>query len=174
MAPSKQGPILTAIAWHMPGDEALRKELVDLLTGGNAHASFADTVDTFPVDHAGDRPGGSPHTAWELLEHVRIGQEDIVKFSSGPDYVEMKWPDDYWPREAAPKNPAEWTNSVAAMRKDLERFVQMIQDPKKDLHEPFAWGKGQTLLREALVLADHNSYHLGQLMLLRRSLEASH
>ncbi len=150
----------------------------------NAHASFADTIKDFPVERAGVRPGGSPHSGWELLEHLRLAQDDIVRFSGATakrrpagknppdDYHELDWPSGYWPSSPAPKDAEEWNGSVAAFRKDLDAFIAYLKDPQNDLHAPFAWGSGQTLLRETLVLADHNSYHIGQLMLVKRMLEA--
>lgn len=152
-------------------DADLRRHLVALLEGGNAHITFADAVKDFPVDRAGIRPEGSPHSAWELLEHLRIAQADIVLFSHSKDYVEPKWPDDYWPPSPAPKNKREWEASVEAVRTDLAQFIEMLKDERRNLFEPFPWGDGQTLLREALLIADHNSYHIGQLMLIRRMIE---
>jgi hypothetical protein len=152
-------------------DADLRKHLIALLEGGHAHITFADAVKNFPIDRAGVRPQGSPHSAWELLEHLRIAQADIVHFSHGKDYVEKKWPDDYWPSSPSPKNKQEWDASIKSVNKDLDEFSEMLKDNKRDLLEPFPWGDGQTLLREALLIADHNSYHLGQLMLVRRMLE---
>jgi hypothetical protein len=167
----------------MPDDSALRKNLIDLLQGGNAHITFDDALNGFPVDKANVRPEGSPHSAWELLEHLRIAQHDIVAFSAGfgpgsgkappKDYVELKWPEGYWPASLGPRSPSEWEASVSAVRENLARFVETLRDPKRDLFEPFPWGDGQTLLREALLIADHNAYHLGQLMLVRRMLEAA-
>ena len=154
-----------------PGNDAeLRRHLVELLEGGSAHITFADAVRDFPVERAGVRPEGSPHSAWELLEHLRIAQADIVRFSLGKDYVEPKWPEDYWPSSPAPKDDAEWGDSVEAVKQDLARFLAMLSNESRSLLEPFAWGEGQTLLREALLIADHNAYHLGQLMLVRRML----
>jgi uncharacterized damage-inducible protein DinB len=152
-------------------DAALRKQLADLLDGGNAHITFAETVKGFPAEHAGTRPHGSPHSAWELLEHLRIAQEDILIFSRSKDYVEKKWPDDYWPPSPAPRSGKEWESSIQSVNEQLKQFLAMLNDERRDLFEPFPWGEGQTLLREALLIADHNSYHLGQLMLLRRMLE---
>lgn len=166
-------------------DQALRHHLKQLLMEGQAHATFSATVKSFPVDKAGIRPAGSPHSAWELLEHLRIAQRDIVHFSGAqedgprpsgrkenpPGYSELKFPDDYWPASPAPANPQEWKRSVAAIEHDLALFVKALEDPRRDLYAPFPWGDGQTLLREALLIADHNAYHLGQLMLVRRMLE---
>ena len=159
----------------MSDDATLRKHLIDLLDGGNAHITFADVAKDFPVQSAGLRPGGSPHSAWELLEHMRIAQYDILAFSGGTEspYVELKWPDDYWPASPAPKDAGQWETSVTALRQDLDSFLALLRDPNRSLYDPFPWGQGQTLLREALLIADHNSYHLGQLMLLRRMVERS-
>ncbi len=156
-------------------DAALRKQLLELLDGGHAHIRFDEALKGFPVARAGERPAGSPHSAWELLEHIRIAQRDILEFSNPPDgrYVELKWPDDYWPPTAGPSTPSDWTNSVKAISRDLEAFKALIADTSRDLNNKFAWGKDQTLLRESLVLADHNSYHLGQLMLVRKMLEGN-
>ena len=156
---------------NLSGDADLRRHLIALLDSGNAHITFADAIKNFPFERAGIRPQGSPHSAWELLEHLRIAQADIVLFSHGKDYVEPKWPDDYWPSSQAPKNRREWDASVESVRKDLARFIEMLKDEQRDLFQPFPWGDGQTLLREALLIADHNSYHLGQLMLVRRMIE---
>jgi hypothetical protein len=153
-------------------DAVLRQHLIRLLRDAQAHITFGDAVKDFPVEKAGIRPAGSPHSAWELLEHIRIAQDDIVRFSGGTDYVPLKWPDDYWPASPAPRNRGEWDKSVAAVEADLERFVGLLEDPKRDLFQPLPWGQGQTLLREALLIADHNAYHVGQLMLLRRMLDS--
>jgi hypothetical protein len=152
-------------------DANLRTHLIALLVEGHAHITFADAVEAFPVEHAGVRPEGSPHSPWELLEHLRIAQADILHFSRGEGYVELKWPDDYWPSSPSPKSNAEWEVSIAAIREDMAQFIDIVKDERRDLFEPFPWGSGQTLLREALLIADHNSYHVGQLMLLRRMLE---
>jgi uncharacterized damage-inducible protein DinB len=154
-------------------DADLRKNLITLLEGGEAHITFEDAVKGFPADRAGSRPEGVPHSAWELLEHLRIAQADILSFSQGQDYVELKWPDDYWPSSPAPGDKREWKASVEAVVKDRARFVEMVRDEQRDLFTPFPWGSGQTLLREALLLADHNSYHVGQLLVVRQLLGSS-
>jgi len=149
----------------------LRKHLIAFLEGGDAHITFANAVKDFPVERAGLRPAGSPHSAWELLEHLRIAQADIVLFSQGNEYVEPNWPGDYWPSSPAPKSKREWETSVDSVGTDLTRFIELLKNEQRDLFEPFPWGSGQTLLREALLIADHNSYHLGQLILVRRMIE---
>ncbi len=155
----------------MKDDTRLRKQLTELLGTSHAHASFGETVDDFPVAKAGIRPTGMAHSGWELLEHMRLAQDDILRFTRSADYEPMKWPDDYWPAAPAPNDKSAWAASVAGFRKDLTEFTKILNDPTRNLYEPFPWGEGQTLLREALLIADHNAYHLGQLMLVRRLLE---
>jgi uncharacterized damage-inducible protein DinB len=156
----------------MPDDASLREHLIQLLKGGHAHATFEDAVRKFPVEKAGIRPNGAPHSAWDLLEHIRIAQNDILRFSQSADYESPSWPDGYWPAAPAPAGEMEWHRSVRAFHKDLADFQAMVRDPARDLHARFPWGDGQTLLREALLIADHNAYHLGQLVLVRRLLGA--
>ncbi len=145
--------------------------LLELLRGGRAHATFDDAVKNLPFDKTGIRPGGVPHSAWELVEHMRIAQNDILRFSRESDYVSPQWPEGYWPASAAPKNEAQWKKSMAAFRHDLKEFERLLRERFVEIDTPFPWGQGQTLLREALLIADHNSYHLGQLVLLRRLLD---
>ncbi len=151
-------------------DSALREQLIEMLEGGHAHASFDQVIKGFPLDRAGTRPDGVPHSAWELLEHMRLAQNDILRFSQSADHASPEWPKGYWPRNPAPAKHSDWQDAVRAFRDELAEFVAMLRDPKNDLHQRFPWGDGQTLLREALVLADHNSYHLGQLVTVRRLL----
>src|SRR5689334_20443105 len=137
----------------MSADSALRKQLIQLLRSGHAHATFDDAVTDFPLELVGIRPKGAPHSAWELLEHMRIAQNDIVKFSQSAEHVSPKFPDGYWPAAPAPDRPTRWAESVDAFRADLEEFSEMLRDPAKDLNLVFPWGDGQTLLREALLIA---------------------
>src|ERR1017187_4428887 len=155
----------------MATPDPLRKHLVDLLRMEGAHLSFDEAVKGFPVKLRGAKPKGAPHTPWQLLEHLRIAQWDILDFSRNPGYEEMKFPDDYWPKTAAPPDDDAWDQSVAQFRQDLKSMEELIADPKADLAARIPHGKGQTLLREALLVADHNSYHLGQLVFLRKMLE---
>jgi DinB superfamily len=153
------------------GDRALREHLVAILRGGHAHITFDDAVRRFPLDRIGLRPRGLPHSAWQLLEHIRLAQEDILRFSQSADYVSPDFPDGYWPEAPAPAKPNHWAASIRKYRKDLGEFESMILDPAHKLTRPFPWGDGQTLMREALTIADHTSYHLGQLMTVRQLLE---
>jgi hypothetical protein len=136
-----------------------------------AHMSFDEAVAGFPAAQRGVKPKGVPHTAWQLLEHLRLAQWDILDFSRNPKYKEKKFPDDYWPKTEAPPDDAAWERSVEQFQQDLKAMEELVSDPKADLTERIAHGKGQTLLREALLVADHNSYHLGQLVFLRKMLE---
>jgi hypothetical protein len=154
--------------------DELRKQLVALLDGGQAHATFEDAVADFPVKLRGVVPEGAAHSAWQVLEHIRIAQRDILDFSAPPTggYQPMEWPAAYWPKAAAPGSPQAWDRSVAAVKDDLAKFKALILKPGADLAKPFLWGTGQNLLREALLIADHNAYHVGELIVLRRLLGA--
>jgi hypothetical protein len=154
----------------MPKPDALRKHLIELLKGGSAHADFESAVAEFPVARAGDKPPGAPHSAWQLLEHLRIAQWDILEFSRNPKHVSPKWPEGYWPESGSPSTKAAWSKSVRSFRADLNAMTDLVSDPASDLTAPFPHGDGQTLLREALLVADHNAYHIGQLVLLRQLL----
>lgn len=156
----------------MADDAALREHLIQLLDGGHAHATLDSAVRGFPPEKVGTRPKGVPYSAWELLEHMRIAQRDIVRFSQTAEYTSPKWPEGYWPAKRAPERRSQWAGAIRAFRKDLAEFQEMVRDPKQDLYRKFPWGTGQTLLREATLIADHNAYHLGQLVLVRRLLGA--
>jgi hypothetical protein len=156
--------------------EPLRKQLVALLRGGQAHATFDEAVKNFPADHRGTIPPNLPYSAWQLLEHLRITQRDILDFSAPPTggYHPIEWPEGYWPKSPQPPSAHAWDESIAAIHRDLKTFVALIEKPTSDLYKPFRWGDGQNLLREALLIADHNAYHLGELIVLRRILGAWH
>ena len=156
----------------MNHDAALRQQLVTLLTSGEAHAEFEDAIRDFPADLRSQRPGGSPHSPWQLLEHMRITQWDILEFSRDPRHQSPAWPEGYWPSAPEPPDPKAWDRTVKAFLADRRALSELISDPSADLFTPIPHGTGQTLLREALLTADHNAYHLGQLLLLRRALGA--
>jgi hypothetical protein len=151
-------------------DKALREHLVELLKGGGAHAKFEDVVADIPAKLRGQKPAGLPHSPWMLLEHLRIAQRDILEFSRNPKYVAPDWPAAYWPKTPAPPTSSAWSKSVASFRKDLKSMQTLVTNPKTDLFARIPWGDGQTILREALLIADHNAYHLGQLLDVRRLL----
>jgi len=154
----------------MADDSGLREHLIEVLTGGHAHATFDSAVKGFPQAKIGKRPKGLPYSAWEILEHMRIAQNDILRFSQSAEHVSPAWPEGYWPGAPAPQKPSQWARSVRRFREDLEEFRAMVRDTKQDLYRKLPWGTGQTLLREALLIADHNAYHIGQLVLVRRLL----
>jgi hypothetical protein len=149
-------------------DQALREHLDYLLGGGGAHLDFDKAMAGLPPGLRGVRAPNSPHTAWRLLEHLRIAQWDILEFSRNPKHVSPEWPAGYWPADDAPTDDAAWDRSVAAFKADLDAMRILVNDPKSDLFARIPHGDGQTILREALLVADHNAYHLGQLVVLRR------
>jgi hypothetical protein len=150
--------------------DPLRHHVLNLLAGKGAHINFQDAVDRFPAELRGKRVASAPFTAWQLLEHMRIAQWDILEFSRNPKHVSPKWPDGYWPKTDAPPDGDAWDTSVQQFNDDLNTMQELISDPATDLLARISHGEGKTLLREALILADHNSYHLGQFVFLRKIL----
>jgi DinB superfamily len=148
----------------------LREQVVYLLKGGGAHVHFMDALDDFPPGKYGTFANALPHTGWQLLEHVRLAQWDILEFSRNPKHVSPNFPDGYWPKTPMPPNDKAWDESVEAFQRDLREMENLVKNPRTDLFAKIPHGEGQTILREALVLADHNAYHLGQLVDLRRAL----
>jgi DinB family protein len=153
-------------------DQALREHLLYVLRGGGAHLDFEKAIAGLPRGLRGVQPPGVPFTAWMLLEHLRIAQWDILEFSRNAKHVSPGFPDEYWPQSDAPSDDAAWESSIQAFRADLKAMQKLVADSKANLFAPIAHGEGQTLLREALLVADHNAYHSGQLVLLRRLLGA--
>ena len=156
----------------MDSDKQLRQQLAKALDWSEAHADLSAAVKNFPVELRGQAPPGLEHSPWQLLEHLRIALWDIVEFSRSARHKSPPWPEGYWPKSAAPPDEEAWDHSVAAIRENLEIMRKLITDSKHDLFAPIAGGSGQTLLREALLIADHNAYHLGQLVLARKALGA--
>ena len=153
-------------------DKALRERVLYLLEGGGAHAKFDEIVAGIPPKLFGQKPAKLPHSLWMLLEHLRITQWDILEFSRNPKYQSIKWPEGYWPKTEAPPNASAWNASIKQFRQDLKAMQALVKDPKTDLFAKIPRGDGQTILREALLLADHNAYHLGQMLDARRLLGA--
>jgi DinB superfamily len=151
-------------------EKVLRDYLGRALNWHEAHVGWKKAVQGIPARDHGKRPKGAEHSPWELLEHMRLATWDILEFSRNPKHVSPEWPAGYWPKKPAPPNPAAWQNSVKALGSALEQMCTLVNDPKIDLLAPIAGGSGQTILRETLLIADHNSYHLGQLVLVRRLL----
>jgi hypothetical protein len=151
-------------------DQPLRQHLVNLLDGRGAHVSFEQVIEDFPPAFRGIKPAGLPFTAWRLLEHMRLAQWDILEFSRDAKHVSPEFPKGYWPESDAPPDAAAWDQSVRAFQADLRAMRRLVQNPSTDLAARISHSTGQTILREALLIADHNAYHLGQLILLRRLL----
>ncbi len=151
-------------------DKSIREHVLSLLRGGNAHTHFEDAIAKLPADARGKKVRGLPYTAWMLLEHLRIAQWDILEFSRNSTHESPEWPKDYWPKDAAPPSDAAWNKSVESFRSDAKALEQLVSYPKTDLYAQIPWGQGQTILREALLVADHNAYHIGELVVLRRLL----
>ncbi|HET7234672.1 MAG TPA: DinB family protein [Longimicrobium sp.] len=158
-----------------PADgHALREHLGKLLGWRDAHADFDAAVEGLDAELRGVRPQGLPHSPWELLEHLRLTQADILEFCRSRDYGEKRWPQDYWPASPTPPGPGAWDRSADEFRADREALQSLATDPGVDLFAEIPWGDGQTYLRELLLVADHNAYHVGQLVLVRRALGAWH
>jgi uncharacterized damage-inducible protein DinB len=151
-------------------NDALRAHLARLLDWHDAHVDFDAAIDGVPPGLRGRAPAGAPHSLWQILEHIRIAQHDILDFCVNPAYQEMQWPEDYWPANAAPPRTASWDESIAAYRHDRDRLKKLVQDPGTDLFATIPHGTGQTYLREVLLVIDHAAYHVGQLVIVRRLL----
>jgi hypothetical protein len=151
-------------------DKSIRDHLLYLLKGGGAHISFDDAMGDWTLQLAGVKIANFPHTAWMLLEHMRLAQWDILDFSRNSKHVSPPWPEGYWPAAPTPPDEKAWTASMAAFKNDLRTMERLVANQRVDLYARLPWGDGQTILREALLLADHNAYHLGQLVMLRKSI----
>lgn len=154
----------------MDRDAALRQQIAALLLWKDAHAGFDAAVDGIPPRDRGTTPPGMPHSAWQILEHLRLAQRDILDFCIDPSYRERRFPDDYWPKKPAPPSAAAWQKSVASFRSDRKAIARLVAEPDLGLHDRIPHGDGQTFLREVLLVADHNAYHLGELVAVRRLL----
>lgn len=150
---------------------AVRQHVINLLAKGTAHADLRSVLKDFPANLRGRSPAGAPHTPWQLLEHIRLAQWDILNFSIDADHISPKFPEGYWPKTEKPPDAKAWDKSVRQVFRDFNAMCKLVRDPKRDLLARIPHGTGQTLLREALVLADHNAYHLGQIVMVRRTLE---
>ncbi|HEV2855988.1 MAG TPA: DinB family protein [Thermoanaerobaculia bacterium] len=153
-------------------DRSLRDHLLELLRGGSAHLTLDKGIGGLPPELRGKKAPGLPHTVWQLLEHLRIAQWDILELSRDKDHVSPDWPSGYWPATEAPPDDTAWERSVGTVRRELREMQNLVADPKTDLHAKIPWGDGQTILREALLVADHNAYHLGQIVSVRQALGA--
>lgn len=153
-------------------DQALRDHLVDVLRGGNAHISFEDFVAEFPVKACGRKIEGLPYTPWQVLEHLRVAQWDILEFCRDAKHVSPKWPEGYWPKPDDLGNEELWRETVEKFRNDLRQMEELVANPAIDLFTKIPHGSGQTILREALLVADHNAYHVGAFAVMSRVLKS--
>ena len=150
--------------------QLLRNHLAELLTWSSAHVDLERAVKNVPPEHRGKRPEGVPYSLWELLEHIRRAQLDILEFCRDPDYTSPNWPDDFWPSSPEPPSREDWQKSIDAIKRDRQELVDIIEVPNVDVLGTIPHGEGQTYLREAVLTADHTAYHVGQIVLLRRML----
>jgi DinB superfamily len=151
-------------------DRILKQHLRKLLSGHGAHVGWSTALQGLPKRLRGEKPRGFPHSPWDLVEHARIAQRDILEFCRDRKHVSPDWPSGYWPKRSSPRNAAEWSLSLKGFQHDLKSMLKLVTNPGTDLEAPIRHGSGETILREALLLADHNSYHVGQFVLLRRLL----
>ncbi|WP_439882643.1 DinB family protein [Pontibacter sp. MBLB2868] len=152
----------------MEQEQQLREQLVKMMRGGIAFRPREELLEGITLADAGKKVESLPYTIWQLLDHLRFAQHDILDFCRNPDYQEPTWPDDYWPKETAPKNKESLQHTINALAHDLDEMVKLVQDKSNDLFAPIPQGNGQTLLREAILVAEHNAYHLGEVVVLRR------
>lgn len=154
----------------MENDQALREHLVKMLKGGQAFVSLKEILDGIPYDLVGERPHDLTYSLWQLIRHLYLAQQDIVDFCINPDYKEPRWPDEYWPQNPFPDSEKQWEQNITDIHKGIEQMAGLVKDPKNDLFAPVPQGNGQTLLREAMLIAQHNAYHSGEIIVLRRLL----
>ncbi len=155
----------------MNQDDVLREQLLSLLRGGNAHMSFDQAVNDFPMDKINTQPPNLPYTPWHLLEHIRLAQRDILDFIRDPAYVSPEWPAGYWPPQGEKADEARWRRTIEEFRADRREMEKIVKNPDTDLTALMPQGEKYTILREILVAADHNAYHLGEFGLLKGALE---
>lgn len=154
----------------IPQFSTLIENIVDLIEKGNAHVSLNDALKNIPFSLLGEKPENLPYSIWQIVEHIRIAQWDILEFSRNAKHISPQWPDGYWPKETAPKSKDSWQKCIKQIHADRKSFIELIKHAGDNLYEPFEYGNGQSLLKEALVLADHNSYHTGEIIIIRRLL----
>ena len=154
----------------MNQNDILRENLLALLTGEHARMSFEDTVGQFPLDRINDRFPNADYTPWDLLEHIRLAQEDILDFIKNPNYKTRQWPKDYWPPKGSKTSPADWARAINAFKRDLKEMENILKNPKTDLYQDIPWGEGETILREIVTLANHNAFHLGEFAMMRQAM----
>ena len=152
----------------MDADKSLREHLINYLEKLHTHMLLQDAVKDLPEELINQKPGGLPYSFWDMLEHIRISQIDMIDFIHDPNYKEMEWPKDYWPKPGGKATKKMWDESLKQCEKDLDILKKIINDPKIDLFAPIAHGSGQTIFREVLQIVDHAGYHIGQIIVMRR------
>jgi len=150
--------------------DILIENLGDLLNKGNAHVSLDKALDNIAFELLGKKPGGLPYSIWQIAWHINKAQEDILEFSRNPKYISPKWPEEYWPSETKPNSEKEWKSCIQQIKSDRKEFIGLLKHVGNEIYKPFEHGSGQSLLKEALVLADHNAYHAGEIIIIRRLL----
>jgi DinB superfamily len=150
----------------------LVNNIVELIEKGNAHVSLDNALENVPFSELGKKPTGLPYSIWQLVDHIRIAQWDLLEFSQNAKHIFPKWPDGYWPKERKPKSEDAWKKCIEQIHADRKSFTELIKNAGDNLYKPFEYGTGQSLLKEALVLADHNSYHTGEIIIIRQLLKA--
>ncbi len=154
----------------MNKDGSLRENLLALLTGEHARMSFEDVVHGFPLDKIKEYFPNADYTPWDLLEHIRIAQEDILDFIKNPNYKARKWPEDYWPKKGRKATAAEWGKTITYFKRDFKELENMVKNPKTDLYQEIPWGEGETFLREIVTVSNHNAFHLGEFAIMRQAM----
>ncbi len=149
----------------------LLNNIIALINKGQAHATLEDALGNIDFSLLGKKPHALPYSIWQLAEHIRIAQWDILEFSRNPEHVSLKWPEEYWPKEANPTDEAAWNDCIKKIKDDRDAFIELLKT-SDDIYKPFEHGKGQSLLREALLIADHNAYHTAEIIVIRRLLGA--
>lgn len=154
-------------------DRVLRNQLLKFLDGGNAHITLDAALRDFPGELRAMKPEGAPHSAWQLLEHTRLALHDLLEFCTNSNYLAPKWPEDYWPATDGPPSANAWNDAINGIKGDMQAFKDLINDPAGNLYAEIPWGEGQTVMREVLLAGQHTSYHLGQIVFLKKQLEAA-
>ena len=154
----------------MSQDEILRENLLALLTGEHARMSFEDAVREFPIDKINEAFPNTDYSPWDLLEHIRLAQEDILDFIKNPSYKEREWPKDYWPTKGKKATPANWEKTINDFKRDFKELENMVKNPKTDIYKEIPWGSGETFLREIVTVSNHNAFHLGEFAIMRQAM----
>jgi hypothetical protein len=155
---------------NMNNDVLVKEQLTRLIKKSHAHATLEKALEGLPAEYRGVVPDGLPYSIWQLVEHIRFCLWDILEFCKSAEHVSPSWPDGYWVKSATPASDKEWDDSLKQLHTDTNNFIELLNSKDADIHKPIPWGDGQTLLREAIVIIDHNGYHTAEIILIRRLL----